>query len=350
MLPCALMAKRRGKKRRAPVAPTPRPRRSPLKTILIVAVGLLMSAVLVLPPSLLTKVLNPNLADSITQARRKAIQAIQPGLSDDQPFGDPVGELPSRPEGAPDCEEGLAWTASPACTAPRIPNDAIDNELERLSEELSNEARAAHGLPELEYDEGLRDVGRAHSEQMYQLDFFAHDDPDGRAPGDRVHAWHRTLVGSVGENIWMCSNCLAGDAPATAARIVTGPNSWMLSPPHRKNILRDTFTHMAIGIAVHGNDLWATQVFSDTRGFLVGGLPETIDAGDCLLLELLPFPDDSDTAEYFELMSGGSSSLERSGLGWKQIETDRGTHQLRFWFSAQQRSYTLVSGPELRIQ
>ncbi|NRA33288.1 MAG: CAP domain-containing protein [Polyangiaceae bacterium] len=308
-----------------------------------------MSAVLVLPPSLLKQMLSPNLAGSITAARQRAIRAVQPGLSDNNPIVDRGGELPSTAKGAPDCADGLAWTASPDCTAPRIPNDAIDDKLERLSEELTNQARSSQGLPELAFDEGLRDVGRAHSEQMFQLDFFAHDDPDGRAPGDRVHAWHRTLVGSVGENIWMCRNCLAGDPDATAARIVTGPNSWMLSPPHRANILRDNFTHMAIGIAVHGNDLWATQVFSDTRGYLVGGLPESMDAGDCLLLELLPFPDDSDTAEYFELISGGSSSLERSGLGWKQIDASGGKHQLHFWFSAQQRSFTLVAGPQLQI-
>ena len=214
---------------------------------------------------------------------------------------------------------------------------------------ISNAQRREAGLPELEYDKTLRDIGRAHSEQMSQLDFFSHEDPEGRTPGDRLHAWHRRLVGEAGENIWMCRDCWHGDPDALVDAMIN--QGWMKSSGHRANILRDSFTHVAIGVALHGGDVWATQVFSSTKGYLYEALPKTMRSGDCLLLELKPYPDTAPPAAFFDLQtSSGQASIERSELGFKQVATGPGEHQLRFYFPTGAKRYTIARGPSIEVE
>lgn len=269
--------------------------------------------------------------------------------------GDPHALLsvnaPEESSGAPDCPRGRTWTASPDGDAPRIPEDATDREVEELADALSNVQRREAGLPELEYDETLRDIGRAHSQQMSELDFFSHEDPEGRGPGDRLHGWHRRLVGEAGENIWMCRDCWRGNPDALVDTMLFGSNGWMNSPGHRANILRGSFTHVAIGVARHGDDVWATQVFSTTKGYLFEALPKTIKSGDCLLVELNPYPETGRLAAFFDLQaSTGQASIKRSGLGFKQVDAEAGQHQLRFYFPTGAKRFSVVRGPRIAVE
>lgn len=77
-------------------------------------------------------------------------------------------------------------------------------------------------------------MGRRH--------FYAHQDPDGTQPDERIR--RAGFDGrTTGENIhWGVG------ANATPARIV---DDWMDSPGHRANILRASFTRVGTGV---GND------------------------------------------------------------------------------------------------
>jgi uncharacterized protein YkwD len=105
---------------------------------------------------------------------------------------------------------------------------------------LLNRHRAEHGLPPLAEDPALEAAAQAHAEDMGRRRFFAHEDPDGVGPHERIE--RAGFRGSTtGENIAWGTRI-----NATPTRIVDG---WMASPGHRANILRREFTRVGTGIA-----------------------------------------------------------------------------------------------------
>lgn len=104
---------------------------------------------------------------------------------------------------------------------------------------LLNQQRVAHGLPALAEDARLQAAAQAHAADMGQRHFYAHRDPDGVEPADRIQ--RAGFKGrTTGENIaWGVG------LSATPARIV---DAWLDSPGHRKNILRSSFTRVGTGI------------------------------------------------------------------------------------------------------
>ena len=115
---------------------------------------------------------------------------------------------------------------------------------------LVNEARAANGLAPLVIDEELVAVARAHSVDMRDRDFFAHTNPDGADPFDRMQAAGIDYR-FAGENL-----ALAGTVPRAHELL-------MESEGHRRNILSDNFGHIGIGIVESSQGLLITQVFTD---------------------------------------------------------------------------------------
>jgi uncharacterized protein YkwD len=269
--------------------------------------------------------------------------------------GDPAAGPERSPDALPPCPDGRAWNpeAQPARSEVEPPrDDPSADDAEDLSDAATNAARREHGLDALVVDEDLRAVARRHSEAMARRDFFSHEDPDGRTPGDRVHAGHRTLVGEAGENIWMCHGCWTGDAGAAADTVVNSEQGWMHSPGHRANILRESFTHTAVGIARHGRDLWATQLFSSTRGKLFAKVPAVLSAGDCLLLEMTPYPPDAVEATGFDLarLPGKDPVVDATPLGFNRLDVAPGRYRLRFHFPISARRYAIVSGPDVEVR
>jgi uncharacterized protein YkwD len=126
-------------------------------------------------------------------------------------------------------------------------------ESERRMLELLNEARKKVGAPTLGFDEELRAVALAHSDDMAQNHFFGHVSPTTGTPDDRFRK--AALLGSkFGENVARGPN-------ADAAHQLL-----MESPGHRANMLRRDFTHVGIGVArssINGQpELFATLVFA----------------------------------------------------------------------------------------
>ncbi|MDO8650207.1 MAG: CvpA family protein [Candidatus Berkelbacteria bacterium] len=98
-----------------------------------------------------------------------------------------------------------------------------------------NEERAKAGVKPLVIDEKIVIVARAHSKDMFNRGFFAHENPDGQSPFDRMDKGGVTFQ-VAGENI------------AYAPTVELAHNGLMRSPGHRKNILNPEFGHVGYGI------------------------------------------------------------------------------------------------------
>src|SRR5271157_312910 len=134
-------------------------------------------------------------------------------------------------------------------------------EMEQLMYELVNRDRAdpantpeTHGraLP-LRWNDRLAAVARAHSLDMLNQGYFAHEDPQGRSVAARVKAagmeWQ-----AVGENIAM-----SGSVARAEAAFMNEPR---FNKNHRANILNPDFTEVGIGIAPRpGGGFYITQDF-----------------------------------------------------------------------------------------
>lgn len=116
---------------------------------------------------------------------------------------------------------------------------------------LLNQARAEAGVPPVVMDETLREVARAHSKDMWERQYFAHENPDGLDPFDRMEAGG-AVFRTAGENL------------ALARTVVRAHEGLMNSPGHKKNILDPGFKRVGIGVidgGVYGQMF--TQDFSD---------------------------------------------------------------------------------------
>lgn len=145
--------------------------------------------------------------------------------------------------------------------------------LEDLAFALVNDERVAMAAAPLQHDGTLREVARAHSEDMVARSFFAHVNPDNQDPFDRMAAAGVTFS-AAGENIaW---NMGYADPAGTA---VTG---WMNSSGHRANILNGNFVRTGMGVAIAPDGaVYFTQVFTRPTGNLVlGGWIADGDEGD----------------------------------------------------------------------
>ncbi len=157
-----------------------------------------------------------------------------------------IGPLPSEGERAAP-QEG-----EDAPSEGEVPGEILTLELRAF--DLVNDEREAQGLAPLQMDETQRRVARAHSQDMVARDFFAHDNPDGQTPFDRMRAAGVTYT-SAAENIaW-------NDFPNPADVAVDG---WMDSPGHHANIMTSGFGRTGMGVARNtAGAYYFTQVFAD---------------------------------------------------------------------------------------
>lgn len=142
----------------------------------------------------------------------------------------------------------------------------------------TNEVRKQRDLSSLRPDSVLAQVACAQNADMFRRDFFRHVNPDGDSPQDRVSKRHRRLVGGVSENLY--SQDRIRKAPKALANQMV--RKWMASPPHRKNILTPSITHLGVCVLRQGSALHATQVFSRVIGYLAAPLPHTAVRGTVL--------------------------------------------------------------------
>lgn len=112
---------------------------------------------------------------------------------------------------------------------------SVDKVSEQKMFTLLNGERVKAGLPALVWDERLAVVARAHSIDMFKRGYFAHENPDGQSPFDRMAAVGITYE-SAGENL------------AYAANVTLAHDGLMRSPGHRANILDKDYGKVGIGV------------------------------------------------------------------------------------------------------
>ncbi|MET0393258.1 MAG: CvpA family protein [Chitinophagaceae bacterium] len=123
--------------------------------------------------------------------------------------------------------------------------------LEAQMLELVNRERVKEGLKPVVADPELALVARAHSQDMFARGYFAHENPDGRNPFDRMKAAN-VKFRTAGENL------------ALAQTLEIAHNNLMNSPGHRANILNPAFGRLGIGIMDGGfYGLMISQEFRD---------------------------------------------------------------------------------------
>jgi uncharacterized protein YkwD len=128
-------------------------------------------------------------------------------------------------------------------------------------------ARTDHGLPPLLFHPGLAMAARAHAADQSLRVYFGHDSPDGFSVAERVGLLARTFVGLPGENI---IDLRGGWLGAEPDRLMDG---WMDSPGHRDNILKDSFTHLGLGVVQTGRRTVAVAVFGQAFAALDRPVP-----------------------------------------------------------------------------
>jgi hypothetical protein len=110
---------------------------------------------------------------------------------------------------------------------------------------LSNQQRAANGLPALSYNSQLTSAAQAKAQHMFAHNYWAHYAPDGTSP------W--SFITGAGYSYTTAGENLAKDFD-TSNGVVTG---WMNSSGHRANILNSAFVDT--GVAVMNGTLLGSQ-------------------------------------------------------------------------------------------
>ncbi|GAA1664421.1 CAP domain-containing protein [Fodinicola feengrottensis] len=107
--------------------------------------------------------------------------------------------------------------------------------------DLTNQNRQQHGCGNLALNAQLTTAAQGHSDDMATNNYFDHDSPDGRDPGQRIsdagYDW----------DAW-AENIAAGyDTPTAVV------DSWMQSAGHRANILNCSLHDIGVGYTVANN-------------------------------------------------------------------------------------------------
>ena len=135
--------------------------------------------------------------------------------------------------------------------------------LEKQMAQMVNAARKTAKLPPLVWDEKLAQVARAHSAEMRDKNYFAHESPTAslRDPQDRYRAAFGETPAVVAENVYRAWS--SAPQKITLKTIQTAHTALMNSPHHRENILESRVQRIGIGFIVNKNgDIWITQMFS----------------------------------------------------------------------------------------
>lgn len=143
-------------------------------------------------------------------------------------------------------------------------NDTNLATLEQAMVRLVNAERVKAGLNVLTFDATLAATARAHSVDMRDRNYFAHESKTAalREPLDRYRAVFKTTPSIVAENIY---RSWGSPRRISQSDIQTGHNALMNSPGHRSNILLARVTRIGIGIVTNANgDIWVTQMFART--------------------------------------------------------------------------------------
>lgn len=137
----------------------------------------------------------------------------------------------------------------PAPTPAPNPGGATAAEQQALA--LLNADRAANGLAPLRANAKLTSLAQYYAQDMINRNFFAHNNPEGQTPFDRMKAWG-IRFGYAGENLAINSSVAAAE------------RAFMNSSGHRANILNPKYTQVGIGVRQNQKgQVYVVQEFTD---------------------------------------------------------------------------------------
>lgn len=114
---------------------------------------------------------------------------------------------------------------------------------------LLNKDRAAYGLAALKSNSQLTKLAENYAKDMINRGFFAHNNPEGQSPFDRMQAAGITYK-TAGENLAINSGVEAAE------------KAFMNSSGHRANILNSTYTDVGIGVVQNSSgQVYVVQEF-----------------------------------------------------------------------------------------
>ncbi len=129
----------------------------------------------------------------------------------------------------------LAGPRSPAATLSQLESSVLVD---------INAFRAERGLARLRLSTQLTSAARAHTQQMAQVGYFAHESADGSAFWKRLQSYYRVSPWrswTVGENLLWSASDLDG---AGALKV------WLASPKHRRNLMDPRWREIGVS-AIH---------------------------------------------------------------------------------------------------
>jgi uncharacterized protein YkwD len=135
---------------------------------------------------------------------------------------------------------------------------------------ITNRYRADADLRPLAADALLDGIARRHGIDMARRDFYAHVNPDGLGPHERISrtaGWGDVMASA--ENInWFgdAATYLRSDPSVLARAMMEG---WIHSEGHRRNLVSEQVTMLGVGLAYDGrNDrIFGTQKFAARRNW-----------------------------------------------------------------------------------
>ena len=142
---------------------------------------------------------------------------------------------------------------------------------------LNNAFRAEQQLAPYRWDEGLAEAARAHAADMTARDFFGHEAPEGFTPFDRASLLARDLCGPIAENVAWRSDDRRPSNPRQFEDL------WETSPGHRRNLLREDYTHAGYGVVRVGAKYVAAGVYGGEEIRLPAPLPMRLASGEELV-------------------------------------------------------------------
>ena len=201
-----------------------------------------------------------------------------------------------------------------------------------------NEVRLEHDLNPVLHEIELTEIARDHSMDMMEREFFAHQNPEGQGPAERVAERHRRLIGTTAENLWMG---IRGDLAETDRVARDIMESLMGSPGHRLNILSADSTHLDVGVSqaaaheVLSVEIMATQLFASIQAYTKDPVPAEFGWGAVTNFEVVSAGDGaSRKAEFVDLWSPEMEETvsETLPIRMGRLYVPAGNYLLRFFF------------------
>lgn len=122
-------------------------------------------------------------------------------------------------------------------------NHPAEEDNAKLNHHLINATREKYGVPPLDHDSEVGEAARGHSVDMSDNDYFSHVAPDGSTLKNRIEAMDISYR-LAGENIAM-----GHTSP------IFSHHSLMNSKEHRVNTLKESYTHMGIGVDYNAEEV-----------------------------------------------------------------------------------------------